>query len=286
MVFLVCTLTEDGLVDAKASTCNIVSLPDFLKTPFASIEQGWEGMTCIKEYFLSNNDRRGLFTSIYVAVTEGVKEAIQKGIFNDGQWMAFYDFTFANFYRTALLNWELGNISAVPKAWSKSFDAAKNNDDILIMQHALLGVNAHINNDLAQVIAKLNITENTNMKHNDSLLVNPVIIDVYKSIMPGFIRLYTPVVNATKYLQQLDETVSYLESTLREKAWEFAFQLIASQNNTVYHALLVDELNFKSATYADVIIEANDVDPTVVKAMRKCEGVQTKTYCTLVDWAC
>lgn len=82
-----------------------------------------------------------------------------------------YDYEFANYYREALLNWELGNERKVPRAWRQAFSNAQGNEylcvwawgvvpfltsaSILIIQHLFLGANAHINNDLAQALAQV-----------------------------------------------------------------------------------------------------------------------------------
>jgi len=266
-----------------SSPCNITSFVEFLQVPFVSIENGKERMGCIKDYFLQNNDKRAFFSSLYIQVTVGVEQAIANNVFHDGAWIGYYDYQFANFYREALLHWEQGQKTKVPLAWAQAFESATNNS-VLILQHLLLGINAHIDNDLAQVIALLNITVDTPSKHNDSLLINNVIVSVYKSMVPGFVALYAPVVDLNPLVPALYAIMADLESSLREDAWNFAFKLINA--TTLQHAVLVEQLNLSSDVYANEILALPWIDSSLALKMRQLEGDQLKIFCTLVSWAC
>jgi len=76
-----------------------------------------------------------------------VKEGIAAGRFDDGPRMERLDVTFANRYLEALNRFRRGE-SPTP-CWLLSFEAAATWPPI-VLQHLLLGMNAHINFDLAQ----------------------------------------------------------------------------------------------------------------------------------------
>lgn len=267
-----------------ASSCNITDLVDYLQNEFISFEDGYNHMLCLKEYFLANRDKRLFFISLYAAVTKQVKDAIATGTyFYDNSWLEVYDYQFANLYREALLNWELGNINKVPRAWQLSFANAHNNGNILIWQHMLLAVNAHINNDLAQVISMMNITEDTDHKHSDTQAIDPIIMSVYKQPIPGLIDLYAPAWNFSGHAQQLESTVSKLESEYREKAWDFAFKLIDAP--PFKRTLYVQELNLSAAFHGEQLLMFGFSDQ-LLKSFRELEGDQFKSFCSLTDWAC
>ena len=62
------------------------------------------------------------------------------------------DAVFAKYYFDAYSNWKDGNRAAVPQSWLVALDAAKNKK-VTGSGDLLLGMNAHINRDLAFVLA-------------------------------------------------------------------------------------------------------------------------------------
>ncbi len=94
---------------------------------------------------LAERSRLGLFATLYRKVTIKVKEGIAAGRFDDGPRMERLDVTFANRYLEALARLRRGE--APTPCWALSFEAAATWPPI-ILQHLLLGMNAHINFDL------------------------------------------------------------------------------------------------------------------------------------------
>jgi hypothetical protein len=90
--------------------------------------------------------RTGFFAALYYKVTSRVKDGIVKNEFADGARMERLDVRFANRYLSALEQWQ----KAIPPtgSWKIALDSTKRSS-ILVLQHLLLGVNAHINLDLA-----------------------------------------------------------------------------------------------------------------------------------------
>src|SRR5687768_12658552 len=91
------------------------------------------------------SDRLGYFATLYRNVTLKVKEGITAGLFEDGNRMERLDVTFANRYLAALDSFRCGQQSS--KCWRTAFDTAATWPPI-VLQHLLLGMNAHINFDL------------------------------------------------------------------------------------------------------------------------------------------
>lgn len=93
----------------------------------------------------SEKSKLGYFAVLYRNVTMRVKQAIADGRFEDGPRMERLDVTFANRYLGALHAWRCNQ--PVSHSWNVAFNAAARRRPI-ILQHLLLGVNAHINLDL------------------------------------------------------------------------------------------------------------------------------------------
>jgi hypothetical protein len=87
------------------------------------------------------------FSGLYLTITQGIWDHIQAGtFFADGRYLSRLDVVFANRYFDALRAWAGGG--RPPRSWQLLFEAA-NNGEILAIQLAGAGVNAHINFDLA-----------------------------------------------------------------------------------------------------------------------------------------
>ena len=91
----------------------------------------------------------GYFAAMYARVTERVDQAIAAGRFGDGDGMAEFAQTFADWY----LGPRHGS-RPMPSCWEASVDVA-GDGRLLIVQHLLLGVSAHVNHDLPQVVVEL-----------------------------------------------------------------------------------------------------------------------------------
>jgi Family of unknown function (DUF5995) len=89
--------------------------------------------------------RLGFFATLYRNVTLKVREGIRDGFFEDSPRMERLDVTFASRYLDALRSHRQGRPTSA--CWVVSFEAAQEWRPI-ILQHLLLGMNAHINYDL------------------------------------------------------------------------------------------------------------------------------------------
>jgi hypothetical protein len=94
--------------------------------------------------------RLGYFATLYRNVTIEVKRGIAQGRFENGPRMEQLDVTFANRYLAAIDSYVRGGRAS--KCWVAAFEAAAEWPPI-VLQHLLLGMNAHINLDLGAAAA-------------------------------------------------------------------------------------------------------------------------------------
>jgi hypothetical protein len=92
------------------------------------------------------------FTTLYLAVTEAVKEAAKPGEFEDAAFVRWLDVVFANLYFDALRGGVLG-AGPVPKAWAPLVEA-RGRAGVIPLQFALAGMNAHVNRDLPLAVVQ------------------------------------------------------------------------------------------------------------------------------------
>ncbi|MEA2931418.1 MAG: hypothetical protein QOI56_203 [Actinomycetota bacterium] len=96
--------------------------------------------------------RRGFFAAMYRQVTDTVRRDVAAGAFDDDARMGRFVALFAGRYLDAVGTWDAGG--RAPRSWRATFVAGERKDRV-ILQHLLLGMNAHINLDLAVVAATI-----------------------------------------------------------------------------------------------------------------------------------
>jgi hypothetical protein len=84
------------------------------------------------------------FLATYLRTTRAVAEELDRGGFRDPAWVERWDVAFAGLYLDAVEDARAGR--RPPEPWAVAFGAA----DLPPLRHVLLGMNAHINYDLAQ----------------------------------------------------------------------------------------------------------------------------------------
>jgi Family of unknown function (DUF5995) len=89
--------------------------------------------------------RIGYFAALYRRVTVKVREGIETGFFADGPRMERLDVHFARRYLEAEAAFSAGRPTTA--SWQVAFDATERTRPI-ILQHLVVGINAHINLDL------------------------------------------------------------------------------------------------------------------------------------------
>jgi Family of unknown function (DUF5995) len=93
----------------------------------------------------ARGDRIGYFAAMYVAVTDTIRQRAAEGRFEDVPRMERFVTGFASRYLDAEQAWRQG--TPCSESWQAAFRAAGRWRPI-VLQHLLLGVNAHINLDL------------------------------------------------------------------------------------------------------------------------------------------
>jgi hypothetical protein len=104
------------------------------------------------ESAVRSGSRNAYFSCLYRSVTRRVLDGIHSGRFEDGPRMERLDVVFANRYLAALHAYQRNQPAS--QSWRVTFDAARL-ARLVILQHLLLGMNAHINLDLGIAAAQV-----------------------------------------------------------------------------------------------------------------------------------
>ncbi len=99
----------------------------------------------------ARDDPARFFLGTYLRTTRAVGEALDRGDFEDPEWVARWDVDFAELYLDAL---EASAVDAasVAQPWQRAFGAKPG---LPPEAHVLLGMNAHINYDLPQSLIRM-----------------------------------------------------------------------------------------------------------------------------------
>src|SRR5262249_27315544 len=99
---------------------------------YRSVDDVIAALVEIQTIFRNNRDRRAIFVTAYVLITQEIKRRIEANLFADGAWVARYAVSFANLYRLALAYYESSQLNLVPKAWLQSFETSKQGSGLLL----------------------------------------------------------------------------------------------------------------------------------------------------------
>jgi hypothetical protein len=136
------------------------------------------------------------FALLYLRTTEGMRDANNEGEFSDP---VFWDTevipTFADYYLDAYAAWERGDTSDVPIAWRIAFRTEP--ERLNCTQMLYLGINAHVNNDLAFMIEEMGARYTyPDHKHVDDVLAfrtRPVVYpEIQRELCPGLFGEVVP----------------------------------------------------------------------------------------------
>lgn len=169
------------------------------------------------------NDRLGYFAALYYKVTASVKEGIGNGRFSDGPRMERLDVIFAGRYLDALDAWQNGK--SLTNSWRITFEATKE-PGLLVLQHLLLGMNAHINLDLGIAAVEVAQTDLESL-HNDFDEINTIISSLTYQVLNDIDRV-SPLLSLLGLHAGNPDSVliQFSIDNARDGAWCFAGDLV------------------------------------------------------------
>lgn len=167
--------------------------------------------------------RLGWFAAIYRHVTAKVAEGIDTGYFDDAERMARLDVTFANRYLAALGQFEASGRPT--RCWGVAFATAGETRPIIV-QHLLLGINAHINLDLGVAAATTAPGADLPGLRRDFDRIN----EILALLIAGIVRDLGEVSPWIRLLETVggrhdDEIARFSIEVARTEAWRFATEL-------------------------------------------------------------
>lgn len=200
-----------------------MATPFPLLTAAANVDEVVARIESVIAWSIDNQSRLGYFAALYKRITRAIGQAIGAGRFQDGPRMERFDATFANRYFAALNGYFApAQFPAPSHCWRVAFDTALLPGPILV-QHLLLGVNAHIALDLGITAWEIAPPGPLTALQADFDTVNTVLGEQVKAVLSE-IDAISPVLADLYDILQKDE-IDLIDDTLvlfRDGAWDFA----------------------------------------------------------------
>lgn len=197
------------------------------------------------------NDPAGYFAALYRKVTVRVKEGIASGYFDDGPRMEQLDVAFAKRYLDAYF--DFANQKPVALSWQKAFDLFQKKRPI-VLQHLLMGMNAHINLDLGIAAAEVSAKVNPASLHADFNRINEILSALVHEVEENLSSIWPALKFILKHTGQVDDyLVDFSMKLARDGAWKFASQY--AETPATEQAPALEARDLKVAAKTDLILK-------------------------------
>jgi hypothetical protein len=196
-------------------------------------------------------DHRGVFATTYLQLTRTLRTTLRhdRHFFHYSHYLYTEDALFADIYFNTLKSYERGR--PVPPAWQIAFDTARSGS-VNAGQDMLLGINAHVQNDMPFMMAALGLrTKKGDTRKPDHDIMNEVLDTAYESVVHAIAQRYDPLVSITNASWDPLDDVGGLEMVKgwREEVWRNAERLLNAKSDSERRQV-ADQIQQNAATWA------------------------------------
>ncbi|MEO7309625.1 MAG: DUF5995 family protein [Chitinophagaceae bacterium] len=172
--------------------------------------------------------RLGYFAALYRSMTLAVQQGIAQKTFGSAERMERLDVIFAKRYIDAFDAWEKNQ--PVSKGWQAAFTASA--DRLTVIQHLILGVNTHINLDLAIAAAETCPDGDILVMQADFDLINDTISSLVGEVQDKLTKVWWPL----RFIRDItnkkeDAVINFSIVSARKASWANAVALSAIQGS-------------------------------------------------------
>ena len=190
-------------------------------------------------------DHRAVFATTYLELTRQLREDLSRSGLKkqliDPKYLYTEDALFANVYFNSYKLDKRGR--DVPDAWQIAFETARRGE-VNGAQDMLLGINAHVQNDMPYVLAALGlVTRDGRSRKPDHDLINVTSLDrAYERVVKAVTDRYDPLVATTNSPAHPGDNIAGLElvKQWRERVWRNAERLVNASSDGERRAVSAD----------------------------------------------
>ncbi len=240
----------------------------------AADDGGWVAPTTIDEVLaqldaiiersLERSSRLGYFAALYRKVTAAVRRRLAENFFDDAERMERLDVVFANRYLRALHEHETGRRPT--EAWHIAFDATGRWWPI-VLQHLLLGMNAHINLDLGIAAARVAPGDSIHGLRDDFQRINSILGSLVEEVSEELAEVW-PLLRILDWLGgRSDEAIiNFSMEGARDFAWLSALRLAPLNDSD--QAGCIAELDAEVADIASLVLKPGPLISLAARIVR------------------
>ncbi|MGL2988527.1 DUF5995 family protein [Flavobacterium sp. RSSA_27] len=216
---------------------------------------------------ITEKSTKGYFAVLYLKVTQKVKEGIQNGTFENGPRMEKLDVIFANRYIKAYYQYQTQQPTS--KSWEAAFVEA-GNYWIIVLQHLLLGMNAHINLDLGIAAAQVSPKDEIHSLQNDFNTINTILSSLVDDVEKDLTEVWPILKWILEKTKSIDTfLIDFSMQKAREGAWKYALELAPLEGNKAEESITIRDV--KVAQKAKLITNLGGIPVFLFKIMRLFE---------------
>jgi len=198
-----------------------------------------------------NSDPAGYFAALYRNVTLKVKEGIEQHFFENNERMEKLDVIFANRYISAYYGYK--NQDPISLSWLKAFELTHKYWPI-VLQHLLIGMNAHISLDLGIAAAQVSKGKDIHALKGDFDKINEILSSLVSQVEKDLSEIWPTLTTLLKWTKKVDGfLIDFSMEIARDKAWEFAVSLANKPEEKIQE--LIEARDLKVANNAKIITD-------------------------------
>jgi Family of unknown function (DUF5995) len=206
-------------------------VPNCRRPTIACVQTEIDRMTALRDRL--GCDHRAVFATTYLTLTQVFKGMLKAdpSFVRFRRYLYTEDAVFANVYFNTLRAWNRSE--PVPAAWRIALETAQTGQ-VNAAQDMLLGINAHVQNDMPFVIASLGVrTRNGQTRKPDHDVINHVLDRAYEPVVNAIRERFDPLVGITNSpLTPLDDFAGLqLVRLWREQVWRNAERLLNAKTD-------------------------------------------------------
>ncbi len=198
-------------------------------------------------------DPDAVFALLYLITTAEVGKLVQAAHFEDNPFVVAWDLDFANRYFLAYDDHHAG--FAVPPPWYDAFSHAESGTSS-VTQDLLLGMNAHVNYDLAYSTAFMRLPQDG--RQDDYDRVNDAFANVVGPASHQLGMRYDPALaRDANDSSPLDDVILTTLISWRDNAWQNAVLLAQAEGDPVATAVVAAKIESEAAAIAAPLMTSN-----------------------------